>query len=72
MQHKLLLLFLGKKVIVVKVELCSVVTEHSKASKCGCCGHYTTMGGFFQGGIPVNPDFFKSGNCIYRSEYAEE
>ena len=47
LQHKSLLLFLTKKVIVAKIKLCSK-TLHILASKSCDCGHYTTVCGIMQ------------------------
>ena len=50
MQHKLLLLFETKKVIVAKIKLCGRSDDHNTASGYISCGHYTTGGGGMQGG----------------------
>jgi len=57
LQHKSLLLFSGKKVIVAKEELCGIAhSGHEKDSLFSSCGHYTTSGGIFQEG---GTSFFK-------------
>ena len=47
LQHKPLLLFYLKKVIVAKVKLCGKLL-HKKASVFCDCGHYTMVGGIMQ------------------------